>query len=411
MKRFVLLIAALAISAMLSSCNKSSVSADAPPDFKAIPGDASVTLVWTAAPDVEYWLFYGAGSGITSTNWASNGGKAVINVKSPYTISGLVNNNTYSFTMNGRKNGGPGGAGAPTQVVQPRFAGTVWTTAAALGTGKLSGISALSTSNVIVGAGGTIFTSAGGAAATAQTNPSAPADLNAVTYATLGFVTVGAAGTVVLSVDGITWTSKTSGTVADLYGVTTPGAGSYVAVGAAGTIIFSADGSTWTTRTSATTQALYAATYGVGRYVAVGAGGTIVSSTDGTTWLAAAVNTPNDLRAVALGTFLTTTGTGTTAVTTTSNIFVATGAAGSLLTSSDGLTWTLRAPISPATINAVAFSGQFVAVGSAGNIYTSADGISWQVRVSGTTNDLNALARTSSGYTAVGAAGTNLTSF
>lgn len=411
MKRFVLLIASVAISAMLSSCNKSSVSADAPPDFRAIAGDTSVTLVWTAAPDVEYWLFYGAGSGITSTNWASTGGKAVINVRSPYTISGLVNSNTYSFTINGRKNGGPGGAGAPTQVVQPRFAGNNWTVATALGTGKLSGISALSTTTVIVGAGGTIFSIASGAAATAQTNPSAPANLNAITYASLGFITVGAAGTVVFSADGTTWTSKTSGTLADLYGVTTPGTGSYVAVGAAGTIIFSTDGSTWTTPTSATTQALYAATYGAGRYVAVGAGGTIVSSTDGATWVAAAVNTTNDLRAVTLGTFVTTTGTGTTATTTTNNIFVAIGAAGTLLTSSDGLTWTLRAPISPATMNAVAFSGQFVAVGNAGSIYTSADGLSWQAQVSGTANDLNALVRISSGYTAVGAAGTNLTSF
>ena len=411
MKRFVLLIAAIGILALQSGCNSSSVSADAPPDFKAIPGDASVTLVWTAAPDVEYWLFYGAGSGITSSNWASTGGRAVINVKSPYTVTGLVNNSTYSFTMNGRKNGGPGGAGAPTQVVQPRFAGTNWTVGSALGAGKLSGIGALTTSNVIVGAGGTILTSTNAAPYSAQTNPSAPADLNAVIYGGVGFVTVGAAGTVVFSTDGSTWTTRTSGTVSDLNGVATPGTGAFVAVGAAGTIIFSADGTTWTTPASATTKTLYAATYGAGRYVAVGANGTIVSSTDGVTWVAAAVNTPNDLRGVALGTFLTTTGTGTTATTTTNNIFVAVGAAGTLLTSSDGLTWTLRAPISSSTMNAVVFGGQFVAVGNGGSIYTSTDGISWQARVSGTTNDLNALARTSSGYITVGAAGTNLTSF
>ena len=82
-----------------------------------------------------------------------------------------------------------------------------------------------------------------------------------------------------------------------------------------------------------------------------------------------------------------------------------------LLTSSDGLTWTARAPISPTTMNAVSFGGQFVSVGNAGKIYTSLDGISWTAQVSGTTNDLTALLRTATGYTAVGAAGTVLTSF
>ncbi len=411
MKRFVLLMAFIAISAVFSGCGGKSTSADAPPDFKATAGDSIVTLTWTAAPDVEYWLFYAAGSAVTTANWLSIGGKAVINVSSPYTISGLINNSTYSFTLNGRKNGGPGGPGAPTQVLVPRFAGSNWTVAAPLGSGRLNGISAFSTTNVIVGSGGAIFSGISGATPTARTNPAALADLNAVTYAGLGFVTVGAAGTVVFSTDGTTWTTKTSGTVADLYAVTTPGTGAIVAVGAAGTTIFSADGTTWKAATSATSKNLYAATYGVGRYVAVGAGGTIVTSTDGATWQAVAANTSNDLRAVTLGVFLNTTGTGATATTTTTNVFVALGAAGTVLTSSDGLTWTLRSPMSVNTMNAVAFSGQFVAVGNASSIYTSADGVTWQAQVSGSVNDLTALARTSGGYTAVGAAGTNLTSF
>ena len=410
MKRFVLLVATLAIAAVLGGCNKSSVSADPPPDFKAVPGDAIVTLTWTAAPDVDYWLFYATGTNVTSTNWSSIGGRAVVSVTSPYTISGLTNNTTYSFTMNARKNGGPGGPGAPTQVVTPRFAGSNWAVAAPLGTGRLNGISATALTNVIVGSGGLIYAGANGTVPVTQTNPSAPADLNGVVNGGLGFAAVGAAGNIVFSADGTTWSSKTSGTVADLYAVTTPGTGAFVAVGAAGTTLFSGDGSTWVVATSATTKPLYAVAYGIGRYVAVGAGGTIVTSTDGTTWTAVASTATDDLRAVTLGTFLVTTGTGTTATTTTSNIFVATGVAGALLTSTDGLTWTPRSAISPATMNAVAFSGQFVTVGNAGSIYTSADGITWQARTSGTTNDLTALGRTLSGYTAVGAAGTNLTS-
>ena len=54
---------------------------------------------------------------------------------------------------------------------------------------------------------------------------------------------------------------------------------------------------------------------------------------------------------------------------------------------------------------------QFVSVGNAGGIFTSLDGLTWTAQVSGTTNNLNALVRTASGYTAVGAAGTVLTSF
>ncbi len=411
MKRFVLLLAALVSSALLGGCGSSSSSADAAPDFTAIPGDSVVTLAWTAQPGVDYWLFYGAGSSVTSTNWASVGGKAVINASSPYTITGLTNGNTYSFTMNARKNGGPGGPGAPTQVVSPRFAGAKWTVGTPLGTGQLNGIATFSTTNVVVGSGGTIFAGTTAATTVAQTNPAAPADLNAVFHGGLGYVAVGAAGTIIFSTDSTAWVTKTSGTIANLNAIASVGTGAYVAVGGAGTALFSSDGTTWISAASATTQDLYGAAYGAGLYIAVGAGGAIMTSPDGTTWTARESNTTNDLRAVGLGVFTTTTGTGVTAVVSSTNLFVATGVAGTLLTSPDGLTWTARAPISSTRINAVSFGGQFVAVGDAGKIFTSLDGISWTAQVSGTTNDLTALVRTSTGYTAVGAAGTVLTSF
>ena len=411
MKRFVLLLAALVSSALLGGCGSSSTSADAAPDFTAIPGDSVVTLAWTAQPGVDYWLFYGAGSSVTSTNWASVGGKAVINATSPYTITGLTNGSTYSFTMNARKNGGPGGPGAPTQVVSPRFAGSKWTVGTPLGTGRLNGIAAFSATNVVVGSGGTIFAGTTAATTVAQTNPAAPADLNAVVYGGLGFVAVGAAGTIISSTDSTTWVTRSSGTIASLNAIASVGTGAFVAVGAAGTALVSTDATTWKSAASATTQDLYAAAYGAGLYVAVGAGGAIMTSPDGTTWTARASNTTNDLRAVGLGVFTTTTGSGLTAVVTSTNLFVATGVAGTLVTSTDGLTWTARAPISPTTMNAVSFGGQFVAVGNAGKIFTSLDGISWTAQVSGTTNDLTALVRTTTGYTAVGAAGTVLTSF
>lgn len=406
MNRFVCMVAALTIALFLNGCGSKASSADAPPDFKAVAGDSSVTITWTAAPDVEYWIFYARGSNVTSTNWLSIGGAAITKVTSPHTVGGLVNGTTYSFTMNGRKNGGPGGAGAVAQVVTPRLAGSNWVVNAPLGSAKLNGAGATSTTSTAVGAGGVIYSLPVGGTVATQTNPSAPADLNAVLNGGLGFAAVGNAGTVIFTSDALTWTTKTSNTVADLYALATPATGAFTAYGAAGTVISSSDGSTWTTGNSGTTKNLYGAVYGGGRYVAVGAGGTIITSTDGTTWQTVATATARDLRTVAFGALVNTTGT----TTTTTNQFVALGTAGTLLTSTDGLAWTLQAPISTNTINAAVYGGQFVAVGASGVIYSSADGFTWQPQTSGTTNDLTAIARTPTGYIAVGAAGTYLTS-
>ncbi len=410
MKRFVLLVASIAFAALLNGCGSKSDSAEPPPDFNVTAGDSAVTITWTASPDVEYWVFYAAGSNVTTENWLSLNGAAKQRVTSPYTIGGLANGTTYSFTMNGRKNGGPGGPGAPTKVAVPRLAGTVWTSGTPLGTGKLNSVTSFSTANVIVGSGGSINTILNGAAA-AQTNPSAPADLNAVVYGGVGFAAVGAAGTTIFSADAVTWTSKTNSTVADLYGISSTGVSSFAAVGAGGVIVTSADGTTWATQTSGTTNNLYAITYGGGRYVAVGAGGTAVTSTDGVTWQVATTNTTKDLRGIGFSTVVTTTGTGTSATTVTTNTYVAVGAAGTVLTSNDGLTWTVRTPMSTNTMNAVVYGGQYVAVGNGGSIYTSLDAITWVASTSGTTNDLLSVVRSGNGFLAVGAAGTQLSSF
>ena len=90
---------------------------------------------------------------------------------------------------------------------------------------------------------------------------------------------------------------------------------------------------------------------------------------------------------------------------------MAVGAGGTVLFSTDGTTWAVQSAFTPLDMTAVVYGGQFVAVGKAGGIFTSQDGVTWQVRTSGTTNDLTAVTRTLSGYSAVGAAGTNITSF
>jgi hypothetical protein len=88
---------------------------------------------------------------------------------------------------------------------------------------------------------------------------------------------------------------------------------------------------------------------------------------------------------------------------------VAVGAAGTLVTSTDGTTWTAQPAIAANSLAAVVYGSQFIAVGTAAA--TSIGGITWTA-VSGTTNDLKAVAARASprrpckvSYVAVGAAG------
>src|SRR5688572_11564096 len=137
--------------ALVAGCGGDSAkgdSADPPSDFRVQAGDGSVIVTWTAQPETAYWLFFGAGPDITTDNWIQRGGVALTNVQSPRIITGLNNGTTYSFTINARKNRGPGGPGAPTQVVVPIIAGENWFLRPPLGTQRLNGIA---TGNLING--------------------------------------------------------------------------------------------------------------------------------------------------------------------------------------------------------------------------------------------------------------------
>jgi hypothetical protein len=157
-------------------------------------------------------------------------------------------------------------------------------------------------------------------------------------------------------------------------------------------------------QTSGTLNDLYSAAYGNSRYVAVGANGTLLTTTDAVTWETVATNTTRDLRGVTIGALNPNTLDATP-------LFVAVGAAGTVLTSSDGLAWKLQSPISTDDFASVTFGSQFVAVGKAGKIYTSVDGVTWQAQSSRTTNDLTAVSTFAPGYSAVGESGTNIFSY
>jgi len=98
--------------------------------------------------------------------------------------------------------------------------------------------------------------------------------------------------------------------------------------------------------------------------------------------------------------------------------FVALGIDGSILTSTDGLTWTLATGSIPsASMNGIAFgsvsgTGTYVAVGNGGNIFTSTDLVTWTTALSNPSNgnDLFGVAFLNGGFVATGASGTLLTS-
>ena len=135
-----------------------------------------------------------------------------------------------------------------------------------------------------------------------------------VTYGNSIFVMVGQSGTILTSSDGTSWDNRTSGTSNGLYGVTY-GTSTFVAVGHYETILTSSDGTTWTSRTSGRTNSsglsyknssgwtytdyLEGITYGNSIFVTVGRGedgsGTILTSSDGITWTSRTSGTTNNL--------------------------------------------------------------------------------------------------------------------
>ncbi len=325
--------------ALLSGCGGKGEASSAPTGFKVETLDGRVTLTWDAVAGVEYWAFYAAAEGVTPGNWTQlASGKALVNVTSPYTIAGLANGTKYSFSVNARIGGGPGGAGTASVSATPRLAGNAWES----GT-RITGV-----------------------------------DFNAVTASggTVAYVAVGNGGAAYTSLDALVWTARTSGTTNDLYGVATNGTIS-VAVGKGGTALNSANaGETWAVANSTSTQDLRTAAFGLTTFIAAGAGGTILGSADGITWTARTSGVTTDLLGSAY----------------VNGNFVIVGAGGAVLLSPDGVTWTNRTIAGAGNLNAASYgASQYIVAGDNGAIYASADGITFSVQTSATTQKLNGL--------------------
>lgn len=435
---------------LLNGCSLDNGSpADPPTNLTATAGDGKVKVEWTASSGVEYWLFSATDAALSAFSWASlPNAQVAINASSPFYLCGLPNGVPFYFAVNGRINGGPGGASSATVSDTPRFAGSTWVSSAT-STNNLLGVGYVSLTTcsnptisaagsfAAVGEAGAIFT------ATQTTDGLTPISwtsrsvtggfttpLNAVAgYAAnqnnpaspgLRWVAVGDGGATVISTDGINWSvgnpynssSTANPTNQALRSVIQVG-GTFLAVGDAGVIQSSTDGITWTARTSNTTNNLRSITYGNGMYVAVGDSSTIRISTDSVTWATPATPTLTDtLRQVS-------------SVLTT---FVAVGDNGTIMTSIDqGNTWfkqatTLGTPnFVGIASNGVTYANstlgatsvlQFLAMDSGGNYYTSTDGAIWTTAgISTGLPNLNTLVSSGFGYVAVGNAGAAVSAF
>jgi hypothetical protein len=410
-----LVLAAVVLAGLLTAgCGSSGSSADAPAGLAVVPGDGRVTVTWTMDPNVDYWLFYGMAPSISTGNWTTIPGSAVIMnavspqvVPSPYgsNVLPLTNGAVYSFTMNGRTGGGPGGPGTPSVSAIPRLAGSVsatdpvpWAAGAALSASDLRGVT-WGTVFVAVGAGGAMYSSADGITWTAL-NSGVVSNLNAVVYRSGTYLAAGDNGTMLYSTDAVNWAPQAMSSANNLYAVASSTT-LFVAVGANGTIVSSPDGVAWTAAAdSGTTNDLYQVMFApTGLWIAVGANGTLLTSTDANTWTAVNSGTAQDLKGIAYG----------ISTATNAGLYVGVGANGAIISSPDAANWAAQnGAITPGTLSAISYGTQFVAVGAGGNIFTSTDGTSWTAQPSTVSTDLNAIVHAPYMYSVVGAAGANL---
>jgi hypothetical protein len=150
-------------------------------------------------------------------------------------------------------------------------------------------------------------------------------------------------------------------------------------------------------------------TYGNGKFLAVGDYGRILTSLDGITWTVSNSDTTYwyssvtyaNGQFVAVGNQMVTTGMGT---------YIA--VLGASFTSTDGTTWSqkhLMGSFYFTPLSVTYGNGQYVAVGG-DSVFTSSDGATWAIKYSGTTNNLTSVTYGNNQFIAIGDSGTVLTS-
>ncbi|MCY9597385.1 hypothetical protein PC41400_08855 [Paenibacillus chitinolyticus] len=165
--------------------------------------------------------------------------------------------------------------------------------------------------------------------------------------------------------------------------------------GGAGNWIGTAEAAgTWDTVPNNAGTDLNQVAYGNGKWVAVGNMGTIMTSSDGLSWSKTTIGLPS-----AVG------------VNYAGNQWIVTGAGGKIATSPDAITWTVRTTGASASLSAAAYNGTvWVIAGYSGVILSSPDGIVWTPRTSGTAANFYSVTYGGGLFVAVGGSGTIRTS-
>ncbi len=377
-----------------------------PANFTVTAGENRVVLSWDALPGQIYWVYYKAGSNVTTSDHDYIGK----GVTSPAVItgSGLINGTQYAFIVAaGNKNSK---IGPTTSVVTatPRLLGpsVSWTVGTPLSGNALNSVVSNNNYFVAVGDAGTVFTApysytaVGGVTAWSQaTTPiGASTDLSSVLYDGSQFVALGRDGSIISSSDQVNWITRTAIVGApSMNGLAYAAGLGYVAVGAGGAIYRNTSGgvtNAWTAMSSGTVKDLYGVSYVNGRFVAVGAVGALLTSLDGISWTEQTPVTSNSLRHVAYG----------------AATYVAVGDAGTIVSSTDAAAWTSQTIPTTESFYSLCFGPdlQFIAVGTTGTLSYSATGVdgSWSVS-NASSLDLYSIAPDNV-FIAVGAAGANV---
>jgi photosystem II stability/assembly factor-like uncharacterized protein len=223
---------------------------------------------------------------------------------------------------------------------------------------------------VTVGESGLIYRSADAINWEPSASPTV-LDLNDVIVSGPRFIAVGNAGAILTSGDGAAWTLRVSGLLENLNAITRSTNGTLIAVGDSGRLVRSSDESVgnWTQISTGVVDDLTAVAYNPvsNTFFVLGSNGRLLrSDDDGLTWTASVVPEIGTLPIYALHV-------------NNDGSMVAAGELGRVFTSNDGAVWTRRFSGTTNAIHSLVFGDNLIlATGAAGTALTSSDGgASW----------------------------------
>jgi len=233
---------------------------------------------------------------------------------------------------------------------------------------------------------GGIFTSNNLTSWTARTS-STTEELWCVRYLADRFIAVGDEGVILTSVDGTAWERRVSGTTYFLKGIETDGSKTITA-GERSTLFTSTEGTIWRNNEFSAVDFISVAA-GPNRFLALDANGALFYSSDARNWHSSSVRVAASLRKVFwLG-----------------DRFVALSSEGYIITSPDGVEWTVRFDDDDPLNGAVYAAGIYLVVGDDGTILRSINGINWTSASVATSSDFYGVAYFDGAFYTIGTSG------